>query len=358
MKLQQRTNSQQSAVHGRLCSFALGLLLFTFSQVEAQQIYRWVDEKGVIHYSHQPPLGKAPTSLDALPPAEPTQQSAASQPANLDSPLFSKGLLWQVQTFGQQATAPFSYIFGTIHSEDPRVLQLPSQIQHALAQSKNFCMEFLPDMGNTAILTKSMVYTDGQNLQAVIGQPLFEQLLPLMSKRGIPAQAFMLFKPWAVYITLSMPQPKTGMFLDLLLYETAKRQGKSVCGLETVEEQVDVFAKTALDDQRLLLRQLVSNPQVTEEQVARMIPKYLERDLAGLVAMSAEQPLATDQEKQIAEAFLKRLVDERNLKMVERMVPKFSEGSTFIAVGALHLPGQQGILQLLANQGHTVLPVY
>jgi hypothetical protein len=230
MELKQRMNSQQSAVHWGLRSFVLGLLLFTFSPVEAQQIYRWVDERGVIHYSHQPPLGKVPTSLDALPPAEPTQQHPTSEPAKFDSLAFNKGLLWEVHTFGRRAAAPSNYIFGTIHSEDPRVLQLPGQAQQALAQSKNFCMEFLPDMGNTAALTKSMVYTDGQNLQTVIGQSLFGQLIPLMSKRGIPAQAFMLFKPWAVYMTLSVPQPKTGMFLDLLLYEIAKRQGKSSAG--------------------------------------------------------------------------------------------------------------------------------
>jgi hypothetical protein len=219
-------------------------------------------------------------------------------------------------------------------------------------------MELLPDMSSAATLTQGMMSTNGQNLQTVIGQPLFDQLAPLMSKRGVLPQALMFFKPWAVYMTLSVPQAKTGRFLDLLLYETAKKQRKPLCGLETAEEQVSVFENTSIDDQILLLQQLVKNPQAVAEQIARMIPKYLDRNLAGLVALSTEQELATAQEKQSAEAFLKRLVDERNLKMVERMTARLSEGATFIAVGALHLPGQQGILQALTDRGYAVSAVY
>jgi len=334
-------------------------LICTVSSARAQQIYRWVDEKGTVHYSHQPPLKKVPRSLDTLPFAESPQQTEASGPAKTNLLPFGKGLLWQIHTPPPQAdlVTP-SYIFGTIHSEDSRVLQLPLAVQEALAQSKNFCMELLPDMTSTATLTQSMMYTNGQNLQTVIGQPLFDQLAPLMGKRGVPSQALMFLKPWAVYMTLSMPQAKTGVFLDLLLYETAKKQGKPVCGLETAEEQVQVFENTAIDDQILLLRQLVKNPQAVAEQIARMIPLYLDRDLAELVAISTEQELATEREKRSVEAFLKRLVDERNLKMVERMTSRLGEGSAFIAVGALHLPGQQGILQALTDRGYTVSVVY
>ena len=53
-----------------------------------------------------------------------------------------------------------------------------------------------------------------------------------------------------------------------------------------------------------------------------------------------------------------RLLDERNARMVERMAPRLTEGDAFIAVGALHLPGERGILNLLAERGYRIFRVY
>jgi uncharacterized protein YbaP (TraB family) len=219
-------------------------------------------------------------------------------------------------------------------------------------------MELVADETTATILAQRMVYTNGQTLQAVVGEQLFQQLRPLMGERGVPARALALLKPWAVYMTLSMPQKQTGVFLDLQLYETAKRQGKSICGLETAEEQVSVFEKTPVEDQVVLLREIVKNPHALEKQVERMTAKYLARDLAGLLALSQELTSATPQERQSTEEFLRRLIEERNERMVERMVPGLQQGSTFIAVGALHLPGPSGILQLLTSRGYSVANVY
>lgn len=273
---------------------------------------------------------------------------------------FTKGLLWKIEAPGSPSTTLDTpdYLFGTMHSDDPQITTIPEKVQHALTASDSFCMEMVPDM--TAMLTmgKSMLLTNGKTLQAVVGEQLFEQLTPLMGKRGIPAQALVMFKPWAVFLTLSVPPQKTGRFLDLVLYENAKRQNKPVCGLETAEEQVSVFEGTALEDQVLLLRQIVKDPHAQEKQLKQLTEKYLARDIGGLLTLSQEFDEATPQEQKSAEAFLHRLIDDRNVRMVERMLPHLQQGSTFIAVGALHLPGKKGILQLLTERGYTVSVVY
>jgi uncharacterized protein YbaP (TraB family) len=58
------------------------------------------------------------------------------------------------------------------------------------------------------------------------------------------------------------------------------------------------------------------------------------------------------------DSFVDNLIDRRNLLMVERMAMRLAEGNAFIAVGALHLPGDQGILHLLEQQGYKVRPLY
>jgi uncharacterized protein YbaP (TraB family) len=328
-------------------SFVLSAFFFLFISfiAQAQQIYRWEGASGTIHYSQQPPDNSTPTNVS---------QTLAVATRHLSSPLsFSHGLLWKIEsTTREENPPPPSYLFGTIHSEDQRVLQLPAAVREALEQSDTFCMELLPDLAATMTLTQHMLYSDGHSLIEAIGQELFDQLSPLMQQRGVPEQALTKFKPWAVYMILSTPPARTGQVLDLLLYEKAAHDGKTLCGIETAEEQVAVFEQTPLADQVTLLKELVSDPRAVDVQVQKMIPLYLQRDLAGLFAIN------TDEVDPSTEAFLKRLLDERNQRMFERTHPRIEKGATFIAVGALHLPGQSGLLQLLTAHGYTVSALY
>jgi uncharacterized protein YbaP (TraB family) len=83
---------------------------------------------------------------------------------------------------------------------------------------------------------------------------------------------------------------------------------------------------------------------------------YLARDLAGMEVMW-EESLA-ELEPQTAALFRARLIDNRNKLMVKRMATRLKEGRSFIAVGALHLPGEKGVLRLLEKKGYTVTRVY
>ena len=296
--------------------------------------------------------------VTAQPLAQDTNErnaKTATQPGGA----FTKGLLWKIEAPGSSPTPDTpDYLFGTMHSDDPHITTVPEKVQHALTASDSFCMEMVPDMTAMLTMSKSMLLTNGKTLQTLVGKQLFEQLTPLMMKRGIPNQARAMFKPWAVFLTLSVPPQKTGMFLDLVLYESAKHQNKPVCGLETAEEQVGVFEGTSLEDQILLLQQIVKDPRAQDKQLEQLTEKYRARDIGGLIALSQEFEDSTPQEQKSAEAFLRRLIDDRNVRMVERMLPRLQQGSVFIAVGALHLPGEKGILQLLTERGYTVSVIY
>ncbi len=84
----------------------------------------------------------------------------------------------------------------------------------------------------------------------------------------------------------------------------------------------------------------------------QMIALYLEQDLAGLVAMAEDHPTLASPDDEAA--FMQRLVDDRNRIMVTRMESGLREGGAFVAVGALHLPGEQGIVRLLEGKGYRV----
>lgn len=347
---------------------------------DAGQIYRWVDANGTVHYTQHAPQQQTfstletadkPVSSVAKPSHEAGLGGGEDRPAGTVSPApagssadlsarpasFDSGLLWKISQPSALDIAP-SHLFGTMHSEDPRVLQLPYKVQDAFDASQHFCMEVVFDVQTSLILAQSMVYQDGQELKSVLGGMLFNKVAALMAGHGVPKPALMQMKPWAVFSTLSSPPKETGLFLDAVLYEQAKQQGKSTCGLETAEEQVAVFESAPVEDQVILLRETVRQYAQLPQHFAQLLDRYLARDLAGLVTLSQEH-IPTDPEVQrVYQTLLQRLLDQRNTRMRDRMTAKLETGGVFIAVGALHLPGENGLLQMLHRQGFSLEAIY
>jgi len=275
------------------------------------------------------------------------------------SATFDKGLLWRITASASPTSAEaHSYLFGTIHSEDPRAMQLPSVVQHAFDGSTVFCAELPLDQSTLDQIGKAMVYTDGRNLRSILGADLFKRVVPLMAEHNVPQSALSHLKPWAISMTLSMPKPQTGVFLDASLYKMAQQQGKIVCGLETAQEQIAIFDQIPLADQVTLVRETVNQYPALPKLFAALLERYLARDLAGLVALTEANTPTMSEETRIYKAFMDRLVSERNTRMVDRLVPRLRKGGAFVAIGALHLPGDQGTLRLLQERGYQVSVVY
>ncbi len=156
--------------------------------------------------------------------------------ASTDVP-FSHGLLFRIEKPG----IPPSHIFGTMHSEDPRVLSLPKPVQEIFDRADTLVLEL--DLGPATMLASmtGMLLQDGRELHDVIGTQLYEQTVTAIAGNGMPEEAIKKFKPWGIVMLLSMPPTKTGQFLDLTLYQSAIAQGKITKGLETVEEQLAIF---------------------------------------------------------------------------------------------------------------------
>ncbi len=262
------------------------------------------------------------------------------------------GLLWRIQAEG--ATA--DYVFGTIHIEDPRVLDLPNPVTEALAGADTFVMELEPNLEFLTELASAMTYADDGNLERLLGPELYRRAVTALASRGVPEPVARQMKPWAVLVTLNVPPPKTGMVLDLVLYSKAVQQGKTIHGLESSAEQLSVFADLPMSVQIGLIRETLDNEPLIDEIYQSLVEAYLARDLRAMQKLSDQAIGATDAPTQ--RLLETRLVTDRNHLMVERMLPYLQQGSAFVAVGALHLPGPEGILSLLRKQGYEVTKVY
>jgi len=263
-----------------------------------------------------------------------------------------RGLLWEISKPGMVP----GYLFGTIHSADPEVLRLSGIVQQALDDASRVVLEVLMDRDSMIYTSTAMLLTDGRLLSAILGEDLFAQTAAAMQARDIPEVVLERIKPWAVAITLAMPPTVTGQVLDLTLYQFAEENSKPVYGLETIHEQLDVFEGLSLNDQVALLQDAVEQFHGIDALHADLLAAYKRRDLAALVALNESAMKTGDQ--RLARDFQQRLILDRNRRMAERMQEHLEAGGAFIAVGALHLPGEQGLLELLEQQGYSVRVVY
>lgn len=264
---------------------------------------------------------------------------------------YDKGILWKVSS----ATGKNSYLFGTIHVEDPRVTKLHTKVIRAIQRSKSMSLELIPDPQLQQKAMLAMLYTDGNTLQKVVGERLYQRSIKAMSNRGMPEQVVALMKPWAVMTMLSLPKPKTGEFLDKKLYKLAKQRGLKTYALESFDEQISVFDGLTRRDQIKMLKHTLDELSEIPAQFEALKNAWLKSDLALLESLSIQQLDATTTSDS---TFKENMLDNRNKIMLERMQPRLNEGRAFIAVGALHLAGKTGLLYLLAQQGYTVTAVY
>ena len=264
---------------------------------------------------------------------------------------FGRGLLWKIE--GRGITP--AYLFGTIHLEDPRVVELTPTVRQAFEGAGSFVTEVVMHPAAQAAYAQGMGLPEGRSLRQYLTPALFQQFVRILEEEyGVPAAVAETLKPWAAFTLLSRPAPVTGRVLDELLDAEAVRLGKSVDGLESVDELMAVLDGISQDDQIAILADAICNHDELSEQLEELTKLYLREDLAGMLALNA----TPHQDEALFERFMERTLYQRNRRMARRIRDRLGDGGVFIAVGALHLPGEQGILRLLESRGYRISRVH
>ena len=141
------------------------------------------------------------------------------------------------------------------------------------------------------------------------------------------------------------------MAMDSYFQVAGSELGKSVYGLETVEDQLKMLLRSiTIERQAEILVETIRNTDNIITENAKLDSLYVKGDLEGLYEMLIEAEDMTEAEK-----FL--LVDERNHDWLPKIEKHIKQESCFIAVGALHLPGNDGLINLLRKAGYKVKAV-
>lgn len=263
----------------------------------------------------------------------------------------AQGLLWKVEGKNHKP----SYLFGTIHIADPRVTNLPPPVRAVFDTADALVVEVVPDVESMARLTQSMRFGDGRTLTQTVGAPMVAEAQAALAKRGIPLVEIESLKPWAIALMLLTPDLNGALPLDLVLQTRAAERGVAVAGLETMDEQIAVFDDLSFDDQRALLQTTLRDQAEIAGRTEALTQAYLDRDLAKLQALTDADEI---DDPQLHARVTRRLLTERNRRMVDRMQSRLRRGNAFIAVGAAHLPGPMGLIKLLEREGYRLSAVY
>ena len=262
-----------------------------------------------------------------------------------------RALFWEIQKDSQ----PSGYLLGTIHSEDPRVLDFSENLLDRLSTSQVFAMELVPDMSTLERLTGYMHYPPGKSLESVIGIERYRALEVALSTYRVPAEFISSMKPWAAMMTLSTPPPETGFFMDLSLSLRATGSGLEVVGLETLEQQLSFLEDMPIPMQMTLLDQAIAESGMVAAVHKQMVNAYLENNLVSLQALSDEQFKIVGESA--SDYFIESGIHARNHRMAESLLHLFENKMVFVAVGALHLPGEEGLLNILRQHGYVLSPL-
>lgn len=270
-------------------------------------------------------------------------------------------LLWKISGNGLEKP---SYVFGTYHLSPlgikdsiaalPQAVNETTQVYGEVVMSEMMSPAFMQSMQQQMMMPKD------STLQSLFTPEQYEEVGKVVKENMMVDIAMLAqLKPAAITQQLAVilymkhtpgfnPQEQ----LDNYFQQQAQQQGKKVGGLETVQSQIDIlFNSQTLKRQAELLHCMAHDIDRTVGQVKRVIAAYEKQDLNVVLQLLAERhgdacdPLPGEMEA---------LIDNRNKAWAEKMPAIMSEAPTLFVVGAGHLPGDNGLLNLLQQQSYTL----
>jgi hypothetical protein len=280
--------------------------------------------------------------------------AAPAPDARQDAP--RRGLLYEIRTGGNTV-----YLFGTLHVGKPDFYPLSRQANRALADSQRLYLEVnLTDTTTVNAETVAVaMYGDGITLDQRLPAALMAKVSARLARYQFPQQVALKMKPWMLAHTLLLLEAKRRGYdpelaSEFYLLRYAGAAHKEILGLETLSEQFAAFDRMSQAQQEAFLEQTLSEFDDTRFE-ARL--KALFDAWANADARAVEDELQHEkkQDSVFASILLPRLIDERNRTMADRIADIARSGlKSFVAVGALHLVGKEGIVELLRRRGLVV----
>ena len=256
-------------------------------------------------------------------------------------------LLYQIS--GNELEEP-SYLFGTIHLMCPDQIAISETLKEKLGDSEQLVLEIDMDEPNVMqTMQQKMMLPEGKTIRDMMSEEDYTMVSQFFQDSlKMPMQALERFGPIALYgaLAMQMLHCQPGSY-EMSLMQLAQANEQEVLGLETIDEQMAAFNKVPAEEQVAYLTDAIEDYDESRAEFEQMIAAYQAQNAGELFELSEES-------MDDAEEMVQHLLIDRNAAWIPEMAEKMKEKATFFAVGAGHLGGEQGLLELLEEQGYTV----
>ncbi|MEZ4825644.1 MAG: TraB/GumN family protein [Bacteroidia bacterium] len=269
---------------------------------------------------------------------------------SLSQPIENHGLFWEIS--GNGLTKP-SFLYGTIHIIPKDSFFILPGLEEKLSQARRLVLEVPLDISMETILSSMQMFIPGgKTLQSLMEPEDYTYLTSFMRDSiSVPMPFYQRIKPIFIsqHISSNYCFPEEMESYELYFSSLAKKENKPVSGLETITEQMQYLDDMSLEEQVTSLVSIIRNPGAGCEEFGKMIAAYRKQDLNFLMEMMSESD--------DLEGHLDQLLDARNKKWISKIEAFVHKEQVFIAVGAGHLSGPNGVVSLLQAAGYTLKPV-
>ena len=244
-------------------------------------------------------------------------------------------------------------MYGTIHIQNKKVFAFDDVVTKAFESCDAFAMEILMDEINPDEIKEAM-FMEKNTIDEFLTDEQYHILDSVVKeKTGTGMLMYKKMKPFFLSSQLMQMGMEQDMELALDLYflDKARKAGKSCYGVEKFMDQINAIDAISLEEQvEMLYTGLTDTSSVnSDQQFDELLQAYLDFDMIKIFEVSNDTALPKE--------FNKAFLVDRNIGMAKNFIKIAKKESLFCAVGAAHLPGDKGVIELLRKKGYTVEPV-
>jgi uncharacterized protein YbaP (TraB family) len=279
----------------------------------------------------------------------PNKKVDAQKPAEKNT------LLWKIS--GKNLTKP-SYIFGTMHMICANDIEVSDSLSYAIQQADKVYLELdMDDMMQMLGAMAHMTMRGDTSLADLLSAEDYKKVKDYFQETNsmIPFSMLEKYKPLLMEAMIMEKSPacEEMVVMEQLIMDEAKKYDKEIKGLETMDYQLSIFDKIPYKQQALQLVKLVddakSGKNNDDKEMKILTDAYRKQELSKMDELTKDDPGISE--------FSDILLYDRNANWAAKLPSLMESNPLLIAVGAGHLPGKKGVLNLLRQAGYKVEPV-
>jgi uncharacterized protein YbaP (TraB family) len=271
-----------------------------------------------------------------------------------------KSLLWKVYGNGASDT---SYLYGTIHMIEKKDFKITPQIKRTFKRANTLVMEVNLEMDDQTkkVIAKQIMFPNRKTIKDYLSlsdyQYFHSYMIDTLKIMPLKVTIYEMMTPFFLQAIILKEQMNKAVSYEEKYAKMAKKKEKLF--VETMQEQLNIVAGDSLDVQAdKLIKDMRAGKMNAKKEFKQMTDLYVQQDLQGLYNYIVQSMAESEENPLKSKDMLEKMLVNRNKNWIPKLENWMKTKSLFIAVGAGHLAGEEGVINLLKKEGYFVEPIF